>query len=99
MQNVQSVYFNAGGKDVNQFALVIATRDDGNLDLLAFDKNGSGGLKGDIPRREPIDYGPEGGGDTWHTNFVTEEALAEFKEAAKAAAKRPVSGRTDVNSR
>ena len=69
---VTSVVFNAGGDQTAQFAIVVkeVARDvQGYLekaDLLAADSNGVWQYKFSVPRRDPADYGPEGGGETWH---------------------------------
>ena len=51
------VKFDAGNED--QIAFVVKSHESGNLDLLAFDKNGAGSVHKDVPRRD------EGGGVTW----------------------------------
>ncbi len=55
------VHFNNGTRKV--YALVIGSDPaDGNtLDLWSEE----GSIHRGVPRREPADYGPEGGGDTW----------------------------------
>lgn len=65
-QEARHVWFNAGGDQTKQYALVVADKGGTLLDLLVADENGAWGHKRDIARREPADYGPEGGGDTWH---------------------------------
>lgn len=63
---VEAVNFNAGEGKESQFALVLKDHKGGTLDLLWVDDNGSWNAASHVPRREPADYGPEGGGDTWH---------------------------------
>lgn len=63
---VQSVEFN-DGTHADVFALVAKDVGDTKLDLIMFDpETGTASYRRGIPRREPADYGPEGGGDTWH---------------------------------
>lgn len=65
MDDVKSVAYNTGDGDA--FAIVLDDAGDGNLDLLVFDpETAAPGYKYDVPRRAPSDYGPEGGGHTWH---------------------------------
>ena len=61
---VQSVRYN-DGEDI-LFALVKKDNGENNLDLIVFDKNGAPGLVAGVPKRDPADYGSEGGGVTWH---------------------------------
>lgn len=59
------VYFNDGtNQDV--FALVIGDNGGGNLNLFTIPGSGAPQTVDGIPHREVKDYGPEGGGDTWH---------------------------------
>jgi hypothetical protein len=46
-------------------ALVFADAGDTKLDLIALGRSGLGWQQ-DVPRRDPSDYGLEGGGRTWH---------------------------------
>lgn len=60
------VHFNNGS--ALEFALVVGTssEDASTLDLISFDPhNAVPQHRNGVPRREPADYGPEGGGDTW----------------------------------
>lgn len=60
------VHFN-NGKDL-EFALVTGSdpEDGHTLNLISFDPdNGVPQHRKSVPHREPGDYGPEGGGDTW----------------------------------
>ncbi len=68
MHPVKSVLYNdgnAGGEDL--FALVVADKGDTKHDLVVFTNQGVSSIERDVPRREPKDYGPEGGGRTWHS--------------------------------
>jgi hypothetical protein len=55
------VWFNDG--TASRYATVIKEHPNGALDLVV---EGETGVKHEVPHREPSDYGPEGGGDTWH---------------------------------
>ena len=63
---VESVNFNDGAtKDV--FSLVAKDVGETKLDLISFDpETGAATYHRGVPHREPADYGPEGGGYTWH---------------------------------
>ena len=64
MQFGDPVRFN-DGENANVLAFVRHVDDSGNLDLVVL---GAAGVqyKDNVPRRDPSDYGPEGGGHTWH---------------------------------
>lgn len=64
MAAVESVTY-VGDKGVRRFALVTKRSGD-KADLLVVDQNGTWTVLEDVPRRAPADYGPEGGGRTWH---------------------------------
>ena len=62
----EAVHFNNGTE--LEFALVIGSDPgDGNkLNLISFDPHTAAPQhRPGVGRREPADYGPEGGGDTW----------------------------------
>ena len=59
---VQSVRYN-DGEDI-LFALVKKDNGDNNLDLIVFHKTGPPGFVLGVPKRDPADYGSEGGGVT-----------------------------------
>lgn len=65
----KAVQFNAGNlggdADVFQFALVTKELESGNVNLVSVDAHGAWEHHNDVPRRDPADYGPEGGGDTY----------------------------------
>ena len=64
---VESVFYN-DGKDENVFAIVAKDVGDTKFDLIVFDpEGGQSSLYKAVPRREKADYGPEGGGRTWHS--------------------------------
>jgi hypothetical protein len=65
MHTAQYVYFN-DGTDTNVYALVTQNDGDTKLNLFCIPASGESYVKNGIPQREPNDYGPEGGGDTWH---------------------------------
>ncbi len=65
MLDAKHVWFNGGAGREKEYALVAAEKGDTKLDLVVLTASGNQ-LVEDIPRREPSDYGPEGGGDTWH---------------------------------
>lgn len=60
------VTYNGGEGKEHEYALVVKDNGDGNLDLLVADANGAWAHQNSVPRRDPSDYGPEGGGHTWH---------------------------------
>lgn len=60
---VESVDYNSG--DGTRFALVVDEKGDHKLDLAVLTDHGFERVN-DVPRRAPADYGPEGGGRTWH---------------------------------
>lgn len=60
---VHSVLYNTGER--NTFAIILADKGDHKLDLAVLTDHGFE-RKNDVPRRAPADYGPEGGGHTWH---------------------------------
>ena len=65
-KTAEYVHFN-NGSDL-EFALVtkVSAEDSNTLDLLSFDAStGAPQNHKGVPRREPADYGPEGGGETW----------------------------------
>lgn len=59
------VFYN-DGTDEDVFALVKRELDDGNLNLEVMPDQGAPYPVNDVPRRDKADYGPEGGGDTYH---------------------------------
>ena len=63
----KGVRYNTG--TANTLALVKEIRSDGKIaDLIVFDeRTGASSLEEDVPRRDPADYGEEGGGRTWTT--------------------------------
>lgn len=65
-RTAQVVTYNGGAGKENEYALVVKDHGEGNLNLLVFDQNGAGTHRISVPRRDPSDYGPEGGGHTWH---------------------------------
>ena len=74
------VYFN-DGTNVNAYALVIGGGGD-VLDLAQIPGSGeSVTVHYGVGRREPTEYGPEGGGNTWHDSHYTEAAEAPAEEA------------------
>lgn len=53
--------------DGPQYALLVKSHDEGvTADLLVADENGAWTRREGVPRRDPADYGPEGGGHTYH---------------------------------
>lgn len=66
VENAKAVKFNDGTHD-SVYALVIgqAPEDHNTLDLAVLRANGIEIAEG-IPKRDPSDYGAEGGGRTWH---------------------------------
>lgn len=64
MNPVHSVTYVDG--EGNHFALVTKKHSEDMLDLLVSDRNGNWGVETSVPRRDPSDYGSEGGGRTWH---------------------------------
>jgi hypothetical protein len=47
--------------------LAFVTADHGSaVNLLTFNADGAGTTHTSVPKRSPADYGPEGGGHTWH---------------------------------
>lgn len=65
MNAVKSVFYNNGEAEL--FALVVADKGEHELDLIVFDQDtGASSLVRNVPRRAKADYGPEGGGRTWH---------------------------------
>lgn len=67
---VRSVFFN-DGTNPNVFALVTKNHGGPNptLDLLVVHSEGVEVAKS-IGHREPSDYGPEGGGRSWHESAI-----------------------------
>lgn len=61
--NAEFVKYNDG--DGDRFALVATDNGDDNLDLIVRTASGWEDKLG-VPKRDPADYGPEGGGHTWH---------------------------------
>ena len=67
MAAVECVSFN-NGSDPDCFELVVADKGGTKKDLLVFDPSTAApSYRSDVAQREPKDYGPEGGGDTWHS--------------------------------
>lgn len=66
VENAKTVKFNDGTHE-SVYALVIgqAPEDHNTLDLAVLRANGVEIAEG-IPKRDPSDYGAEGGGRTWH---------------------------------
>ena len=52
--------------EAQRLAFVATKHSDEVLDLIVFDDNGQSTMKTSVGRRSPEDYGPEGGGATWH---------------------------------
>lgn len=66
MTKVESVWFN-DGTDEDVFALVVGDGEGDTKNLISFDPSTAAPEhRNNVPRREKIDYGPEGGGDTYH---------------------------------
>jgi hypothetical protein len=61
------VFFN-DGSDPNVYAIVTQDNGDGTQNLFTLPAQGQGQPVNGIPQREPNEYGPEGGGNTWHTD-------------------------------
>lgn len=64
---VRHVEFNDGTTE-DIFALVKKHNDDGTSNLQVFPDEGACYPANSIPRREKADYGPEGGGQTYHVS-------------------------------
>lgn len=62
MKKGTAVNYNSG--EGNLLALVRGGTGD-KTDLVVFGKDGAS-FENDVPRRDPSDYGAEGGGRTWH---------------------------------
>ena len=62
---VHQVRYNDGTNE-DLFAFVVADNGGGSLNLVVFNDQGVSSAVNDVPRREKADYGPEGGGVTWH---------------------------------
>jgi len=63
------VYYNDGseaGEDCHSLVVKDKKSGDTLLDLYPLEGLRHGELVPDVPRREKVDYGPEGGGHTWH---------------------------------
>lgn len=67
MTAIRVVYNGGAGKE-EEYALVTKDNGDGNYDLLVADENGAWTHQKSVPRRAVADYGPEGGGHTWHSH-------------------------------
>lgn len=65
MDPAQKVNYVGDGGKVH-YALVKKDHGGGTLDLIVFDDDGASSVKTSVPRRAQQDYGPEGGGHTWH---------------------------------
>lgn len=62
-----AVVFNGGAGKEHQFATVKRNHGGNTVDLLVWeDENSAWTVKTSVPLRDPKDYGPEGGGYTWH---------------------------------
>jgi len=66
VNDAEYVYYN-DGTDEDVYALVTADNDDGTLNLFVIPASGEAKQVNGVPRREKDDYGPEGGGHTWHS--------------------------------
>lgn len=66
MKLAASVFYN-DGTNPDIFALVIKDNGGGSLNLFVIPEAGVPGIENGVPQREKADYGPEGGGRTWHT--------------------------------
>ena len=62
---VLQVFFN-DGVDEDCFAAVITGTVGGPLNLLIVDSSDNVRVVNEVPQRAVADYGPEGGGDTYH---------------------------------
>lgn len=66
MPKIGSAVLYNDGQD-NTLALVAANPGDKKLDLIVFaSSDGQSSKLTGVPRRDPKDYGSEGGGRTWH---------------------------------
>jgi hypothetical protein len=59
------VWYNGGSGKEKQYALVANEHSEEMLDLIILTSSGND-FETSVPRRAPSDYGPEGGGRTWH---------------------------------
>lgn len=62
---VVSVFYNDGTNE-DVFAIVLKDNGGGSLNLYAIPDSGEPVVANGVAHREKADYGPEGGGDTWH---------------------------------
>lgn len=62
---VESVFFN-DGENEDVFALVLKDDGDTKLNLYVIPDSGEPHVANGVPLRDKKDYGPEGGGDTYH---------------------------------
>lgn len=65
MHATQHVTYNGGAGREKEFALIAKDHGGGSLDLIILTESGNQ-FEAAVPHREPSDYGPEGGGRTWH---------------------------------
>ena len=49
-----------------QIAIVLGPNEDGTHELLAADANGAWTVRHGVPHVDPENYGPQGGGHSWH---------------------------------
>lgn len=61
----KAVVFNGGEGKEHQLAFITKDHGGGTADLLVVTASGNSALTS-VPRRAPSEYGPEGGGHTWH---------------------------------